>query len=91
MMNQNSVVQWQKNNAYIYNTTNLGKIESITIEGASGGPFTVYAGTSANPTSTTITGSNNVYDFSAGEYGFFTIKCGSSTGKCSAITITYTK
>lgn len=91
MMNQNSVVQWQKNTAYIYNTSSLGKIESITLEGASGGPFTVYAGTTANPTGTTITGSNNTYDFSAGEYSFFTIKCGGSTGKCNSIKITYTK
>lgn len=91
MMNQSSLIQWQKNAAYIYNTSSLGKIESITLEGASGGPFTVYAGTTANPTGTTITGSNNTYDFSAGEYSFFTIKCGGSTGKCSSIKITYTK
>lgn len=91
MMNQSSLIQWQKNNAYIYNTSSLGKIESITLEGVGGGPFTVYAGTTANPTGTTITGSNNTYDFSAGEYSFFTIKCGGSTGKCSSIKITYTK
>lgn len=92
MMKQGSQIQWQKSKAYIYNNTNLGKIESITLDNASGGPFTVYAGTTANPTETTITGSSNTFNFSAvGEYGFFTIKCGSSTGKCDSITINYTK
>lgn len=85
-------MQWQKSNGYIYNTVSLGKIESISIDNITGGSFTVYAGTAVNPTETTITGNNGTYDFSAGEYSYFTIKTGSSkAGYCDSVTITFTK
>lgn len=91
VMLSSNVMQWQKNKGYIYNTASLGKIESISINNITGGSFTVYAGNTANPTTTKITGTNGTYDLSGGDYSFFTIKVGSTTGKCQSITITYTK
>ena len=44
VMLQSSVMQWQKSNGSIYNTTNLGKIESVTLKNSTGS-FTTYYGT----------------------------------------------
>lgn len=77
VMQSSSATQWQKNNGYIYNTTNLGTIVSINIT-SSAGTFTTYYGTSEKPTSNT-----NVSN------GFFTIKVGNATGKTSKIEVVF--
>lgn len=71
------IMQWQKNNAYIYNTTDLGTIKSVTVN-STAGSFTTYYGTTQNPTSDTTVGN-----------GFFTIKVGSATGKTSSIVVVF--
>lgn len=70
-------IQWQKNNGYIYNTTDLGTIKSVTVN-STAGTFTTYYGTAQNPTSDTSIGN-----------GFFTVKVGSATGKTSNIVIVF--
>ena len=77
IMLQGSVMQWQKNNGYIYNKTDLGTIKSVNIT-SSAGTFTTYYGTSQNPTSGTTVGN-----------GFFTIKIGSAIGKTTKIVVTF--
>lgn len=76
-MYQSSVIQWQKNTGYIYNTTDLGTIKSVTVN-STAGTFTTYYGTSSNPTSSTTVGN-----------GFFTVKVGSATGKSSSVVVTF--
>ena len=76
---QNSnVMQWQKNNGYIYNTTDLGTINSVTVN-STAGTFTTYYGTEAHPTSGTTVGN-----------GFFTTQVGNATGKTTSIVINFT-
>ncbi|MDY3877066.1 MAG: hypothetical protein SOZ60_06610, partial [Prevotella sp.] len=77
VMYQNAAIQWQKNNGYIYNTTDLGTIKSVTVN-STAGTFTTYYGTSSNPTSSTIVGN-----------GYFTVKVGSATGKSSSVVVTF--
>lgn len=77
---QNSgVMQWQKNTAYIYNSTNLGTISSVVVT-STAGTFTTYYGVSEQPSSGTSTGSGK---------GFFKTSCGNATGKTSKIEITF--
>ena len=71
-------MQWQKNNGYIYNSTDLGTINSVTVT-SSAGSFTNYYGTSEHPTSGTTVGN-----------GFFTVKVGNDTGTTSRIVINFT-
>ena len=78
VMKSNSKMQWQKNNGYIYNKTDLGTIKSITVT-SSAGKFTTYYGTEEHPTSGTTVGN-----------GFFTVKVGSATGTTSQIVINFT-
>lgn len=88
-VNGNSTkMQWQKNAGSLQNKTDLGKIKSITINGASGGTFTVYGGTSEGP-STPVSGSGT-YNFTDGN-GFFKIAVGSSAGYVQSITIVFEK
>lgn len=77
VMLQSSVMQWQKNNGYIYNSTDLGTITDITVTSTSG-TFTEYIGSAKQPTSN-------------GTGGYFQIKVGSATGKTSEVVITFTK
>ena len=77
VMQQNSTMQWQKSKGYIYNTTDLGTIDSVEIT-TEGGTFTKYIGSSIQPTSN----SNG---------GYFHIKVGSSTGKVTKIVVKFTK
>ena len=77
VMLQNEAMQWQKNNGYIYNSTDLGTITNIKIDSTSG-TFTPYKGSSAQPTSN-------------GAGGYFQIKVGSSVGSTSKVTITFEK
>lgn len=79
VMLQSSAMQWQKNTGYIYNSTDLGTINSITIT-KSEGTFTTYYGTSKQPSSSTTVGN-----------GYFQIEVGNATGKTSKVTITFTK
>lgn len=78
VMLQSNVMQWQKNNGYIYNSTNLGTISSVTVT-KTDGTFTTYYGTSEHPTSGTTVGN-----------GFFTTVVGGATGKTSKVEITFT-
>ena len=77
VMYQGAVIQWQKNKGYIYNTTDLGTIKSVTVN-STAGTFTTYYGTSSNPTSSTTVGN-----------GYFTVKVGSATGKSSSVVVTF--
>ena len=79
VMLQSSDMQWQKSAGYIYNSTDLGTINSVTVT-STAGTFTTYYGTSEKPSSSTTAGN-----------GYFQIKVGSATGKTSKVTITFTK
>ena len=81
-VSSNSGTQWQKTNGYIYNKTDLGKINSVTVS-ITDGSFTTYYGTSEHPTSATTLGTSD---------GFFTVQTGStSAGHTSSLTINFTK
>ena len=56
-VSNSSGTQWRKSNGYIYNTTDLGKINSVTV---SGDALSVYYGTSELPTGTSL-GANDGY------------------------------
>ena len=79
IMQQSSSMQWQKNNAYLYNTTDLGSIVSVTVN-STDGSFTTYYGTSENPSSNTSVGSGN---------GFFKVVVGGATGKTDSVVIVF--
>ena len=72
-----SIMQWQKSNGYIYNSTDLGTITAVTIT-STDGSFTTYYGTSEQPSSSTTVGN-----------GFFKIVVGDATGKTSNIAISF--
>lgn len=77
VMLQSKAMQWKASNGYIYNTTDLGTIQSVTVT-SSEGKFTTYYGTKQNPTSGTTVGG-----------GFFKVKVGSATGKTTKVTVTF--
>ena len=77
VMLQSSVMQWQKSKGYIYNSTDLGTINSVEVT-STDGTFTKYIGSSQQPTTN-------------GTGGYFQIKIGSTTGTSSKITVTFTK
>ncbi len=78
---QNGDMQWQKSNGYIYNNTDLGKINSVTVSTVSGS-FTTYYGTSEQPTNTSL-GTND---------GYFKVVTGtSSAGHTNSITVNFSK
>lgn len=77
VMLQSGAMQWQKSKGYIYNTTDLGTIKSITVN-SSAGTFTQYINSSQKPTSN-------------GTGGYFQIKVGSATGYVSSIEVTFEK
>lgn len=77
VMLQSNAMQWQKNNGYIYNITDLGTINDIEVN-STAGTFTTSIGTEQKPT-TSDSG------------GYFQVKVGSATGKTSSITISFTK
>ena len=79
VMQQSSVMQWQKDKGYIFNSTDLGTIKSIDIS-STAGTFTTYYGTSKQPSSGTTVGN-----------GYFQIKIGGATGKSSEIKVTFTQ
>lgn len=79
VMKNGNNMQWQKSNGYIYNSTDLGTIKSVTVN-SSAGSFTKYYGTTEHPTSGTTVGN-----------GFFTVKVGSATGTTSSVVIVFEK
>ena len=79
VMLQSSAIQFKKNEGYIYNNTDLKNIISVEVT-STAGTFTTYYGTSSQPSNNTSVGSEN---------GYFKIKVGSATGKCSNIKITF--
>lgn len=80
VMLQSGNMQWQKNTGYIYNSTDLGTINSVTVT-KSAGTFTTYYGTSEKPSSGNAGNGK----------GYFKTSVGSDTGKTSKVTITFTK
>ncbi len=64
-VSSSSGTQWRKSNGYIYNSTDLGKINSVTL---SGDALSIYYGTSEEPTGTSL-GSNDGYFKVANETG----------------------
>ena len=76
MVNQGSL-QGQKNNAKLYNVTNLGSISSVVINDNSN--FTQVIGSSEQPTDAVANGA------------YFIIKDGGATSTASSIVVTFTK
>lgn len=72
MKSTSSTIQMKKNGSYIANKNAIATIDSIIIEGTTS--LTVYAGTSAKPSSTTITRNGNRYDFTSGTYSYYSVK-----------------
>ena len=64
-------IQMKKNGSYIANKTELGKIDSVVIAGTTN--LTVYAGTEEKPSNLSITPDGHTYDFTAGDYSYFTV------------------
>lgn len=79
IMLQSQAMQWQKNNAYLYNKTDLGEIQSVTVN-STAGTFTTYYGSTQKPTSGTIVGG-----------GYFNVKVGSATGKTNSVVVVFKK
>ena len=79
VMKNSSNMQWQKSKGYIYNSTNLGTIASVTVT-SSDGTFTTYYGTSAQPSSGAA-GSGK---------GYFKTSVGDATGKSSKLEVVFT-
>ena len=82
--NFSSKIQFKKSGGYLYSNESLN-LGTLTLSGVSG-TLTVYAGTTRNPSSTTISGSNGVYDLSGYNY-FKIINSSSSVASCSSITV----
>jgi hypothetical protein len=79
VMKSSSNMQWQKSKGYIYNSTDLGTINSVTVT-SSAGTFTTYYGTSEQPSSGSA-GSGK---------GYFKTSVGGATGTTSRIVINFT-
>lgn len=79
VMKNGENMQWQKSKGYIYNSTNLGTVNSVTVN-SSGGSFTTYYGTSEQPGSGAA-GSGK---------GFFKTNVGGATGTASSVVINFT-
>ena len=77
---QSGGMQWQKNNGYIYNSTDLGTIKSVTVT-SSEGSFTTLYGTSENTGCASSTVGN----------GYFKTSVGGATGKTSEVKVTFVK
>ncbi len=74
-----NVMQWQKSTGAIYNSTDLGTIESVTVN-KTDGSFTTYYGTTVQPSSGTTVGN-----------GFFQVKVGNALGKTTSIVVVFKK
>lgn len=79
VMQSQNVIQFQKNAGYIYNTTPLGTINSVTVN-SSAGSYSKFFGSSSYPTSGTTVGNK-----------YFTVKVSNTeTGKVTSIVVTFT-
>ena len=78
VMKSSTNMQWQKSKGYIYNSTDLGTITSVTVT-SSAGTFTTYYGTSAQPSSG---------DPNTGK-GFFKTSVGSAIGTTSKVEVVF--
>ncbi len=78
VMKNSTNMQWQKSKGYIYNSTDLGTITSVTVT-SSAGSFTTYYGDSEQPSS----GSSG-----AGK-GYFKTSVGGATGTTSKMEVTF--
>lgn len=89
--NFSSKIQWKSGGGFLYNSTPLTNISSITLSGVGGGgTLTVYGSSSSNGTTTTISGSNGVYDFSSYSYPYFKlINSSNNAVTCTSISIAY--
>ena len=78
----NSAMQWQASNGYIYNTTDLGTVKSVTVTVKdSQGSFTTNYGTSQEPSSGSPGAGN----------GYFKTLVGSVYGLTSKVVVTFEK
>lgn len=85
VMQQSSLMQFQKNAGYIYNNTPIpGKITKITLATAT--YFTIYVGTTESPSSGTLVENDKTI---SGENTYFYIKSGSKSAQTESITVTY--
>lgn len=73
-------MQWKSGEGYIYNSTDLGTIKSVTITSTEGS-YTTYYGTSEQP-SYGAAGSGN---------GYFKTSVGGATGKTSSVVVSFEK
>ena len=79
VMKNGDDMQWQKSNGYIYNSTDLGTVNSVTVT-SSEGTFTTYYGAEEQPDSG-AQGANK---------GYFKTKVGGATGKTTSIVVNFT-
>ncbi|MDR2010714.1 MAG: T9SS type A sorting domain-containing protein [Bacteroidales bacterium] len=94
IMLQSSNIQWQKDNSYFYNITDLNNITTVEISSASNN-LTIYEGNTERPSSGTIitpTVNGNIYTYTLSENnGFIYIKNGAlSTTTTLYIKISFT-
>ncbi len=87
-------MQWKSGSGYMYNTTAISGITSISMASYSGGSFTgtVYTGSSSHPTSgTSYSLSSGGSVTITGSPSYFTIQAGTVSGgaKCGDITVYY--
>lgn len=88
----NSVnIQFKSSSGYLYNQTSFCEIKKVVLTTASTA-ITMYAGSSENPSETTVTGTENgdkiVYEFSE-KCGYFKISNGDATTQISKIAVYY--
>ena len=83
--NYSSKVQFKASSGYLQNSQSL-ELQTITINNRESNTLTVYGGTSSNSITTTISGSNDVYDLS-GYHFFKIIRNSSGAAYCSSVTI----
>ena len=72
-------MQWKKNEGYIYNSTDLGTIKSVTVN-SSTGSFTTYYGTEQQPSSGTAGTGKGYFKTSVGN---------DATGKTTSVVIVF--
>lgn len=82
--NYSGKIQFKSSQGYLYNNNSLN-LGTLTISGVSGS-LTVYAGTTKNPSSTTISGSNGIYNLTGYNY-FKIINSSGSVATCTGITV----
>ena len=82
VMKNSTNIQGKSKAMYIYNTSTLGKIKTVVVtQSGTRRAETMYSGTDAKPTTTTVSGSTSslvtTYDFSSSDKGFFNLYNGS--------------